>query len=938
MRSSSETEALDRSITTDRLTLDGRISRLKVARRRNLNSLDPSSRNVQGIINKRRDYASNTRPRRSLALRIDVKNNDTSPLKFEAKPSLEDETSMFSFLEKLDRTADRKIKQNALPKNLKPLAKRKSRAVRNPDLLNAVKAFNKEGLRTRVKLRRRSTSLPGENQLLNVNFDASHLGINAISRTIGDDIDQLAAEPASGSNSQNESAPAAIPKTVLDRQSSFPLNKSDPNLVQGSAEVFATSKFPRKNSTSPGETLNPVLQQSNPQHTPEFLQTQFLDYHVLKNRIRPKLYKQYRRSNKHSKNSSKYDIFGLNIFTASAVTMAKLLLFPFFFETSSVASIKFSESELNLRINKTVYSLLYFLHVAMMIFYYKLVEHNSATVEMFLWLPVALLVLLASLFTYCASFLPDLLNKFKELDTEEEVEGAGSTRKTLSFPILHIKRAKNHGDVTRRASLPSSPRSTDEFVFLKSGIARSRSFSNSQPSQVVDTDVETNSDNHSDPSGNESDNEEEHESEGVSDDEDSDKSVTAASHGQNLVRPRQTPNVPPLARISPTEHAIAPNEIFVINGAAENNFQEVKSVHFYGNKVSTERLSADQIRQSIEEKVRMCKPTPEALGTVIALLTSLLPAVSKIMGLLDNSAISEELCPLNTVSFFQVENHLCSAFESDGKLLPFALQSLATATALLVSSVCTYLLTNQFFMEISLAELTFLKRFMYAKHFKKLTSSSKAKKARLPHFRLTKASNIRVWINLRNRKVEHKTQRNQTGDASANFLVSLSLCFFFYGLYRFLSSVFNPKEVNIEDFSYENLVEIIITQPELSLYFIWGAGLMMYSFRFSTLFNKTVDKYDCEGLLKTELLNLSFLLSNRTKIKQSKVEEYKAATDIIKNMISLYKNLEPDGKKRSESKILMHPTIYKLLKVIILSALGTLTTPIFGFKVRLWKL
>jgi len=46
-------------------------------------------------------------------------------------------------------------------------------------------------------------------------------------------------------------------------------------------------------------------------------------------------------------------------------------------------------------------------------------------------------------------------------------------------------------------------------------------------------------------------------------------------------------------------------------------------------------------------------------------------------------------------------------------------------------------------------ERTFKQRFLYAKLFSHLTSSRRARKSNLPHFRLNKVRNIKTWLSVR---------------------------------------------------------------------------------------------------------------------------------------------------------------------------------------------
>jgi len=53
------------------------------------------------------------------------------------------------------------------------------------------------------------------------------------------------------------------------------------------------------------------------------------------------------------------------------------------------------------------------------------------------------------------------------------------------------------------------------------------------------------------------------------------------------------------------------------------------------------------------------------------------------------------------------------------------------------------------FFLLSVAERTFKQRLLHAKNFCYLTSSRRAKKYDLPHFRLNKVRNIKTWLSLR---------------------------------------------------------------------------------------------------------------------------------------------------------------------------------------------
>lgn len=70
-------------------------------------------------------------------------------------------------------------------------------------------------------------------------------------------------------------------------------------------------------------------------------------------------------------------------------------------------------------------------------------------------------------------------------------------------------------------------------------------------------------------------------------------------------------------------------------------------------------------------------------------------------------------------------------------------------TVLFIDFVLRFSLAFLFFFLLSVAERTFKQRFLYAKLFSHLTSSRRAKKSELPHFRLNKVRNIKTWLSVR---------------------------------------------------------------------------------------------------------------------------------------------------------------------------------------------
>lgn len=82
------------------------------------------------------------------------------------------------------------------------------------------------------------------------------------------------------------------------------------------------------------------------------------------------------------------------------------------------------------------------------------------------------------------------------------------------------------------------------------------------------------------------------------------------------------------------------------------------------------------------------------------------------------------------------------------------------------------------FFLLSVAERTFKQRFLYAKLFSHLTSSRRARKSELPHFRLNKVRNIKTWLSVRSYLKRRGPQRSVDVIVSTSFAVCLLLLIF----------------------------------------------------------------------------------------------------------------------------------------------------------------
>ncbi|XP_041360505.1 protein PHTF2-like [Gigantopelta aegis] len=217
-----------------------------------------------------------------------------------------------------------------------------------------------------------------------------------------------------------------------------------------------------------------------------------------------------------------------------------------------------------------------------------------------------------------------------------------------------------------------------------------------------------------------------------------------------------------------------------------------------------------------------------------------------------------------------------------------------------------------FFFLLSVADRTFKQRLLYAKHFCYLTSSRRARKFDMPHFRLNKVRNIKIWLSLRSYLKRRGPQRSVDIIVSASFLVAVSLV-----------TLMCLKMLKDTDTYLDYMCNWEIV--------IWCLALGTYLLRFMTLGLKINKKYRSLSVLITEQINLYLQMEQ----KPHKKEELMLANNVLKLAEELLKELESPFKISGFSA---NPFIYNVTKVVVLSAFSAVLTELLGFKLKLYKI
>ncbi|XP_054037394.1 protein PHTF1-like isoform X4 [Rissa tridactyla] len=168
------------------------------------------------------------------------------------------------------------------------------------------------------------------------------------------------------------------------------------------------------------------------------------------------------------------------------------------------------------------------------------------------------------------------------------------------------------------------------------------------------------------------------------------------------------------------------------------------------------------------------------------------------------------------------------------------------STPVIVLSAINFLerlcLTWMFFFMMCVAERTYKQRFLFAKLFSHITSARKARKYEIPHFRLKKVENIKIWLSLRSYLKRRGPQRSVDVVVSSVFLLALSIAFIccaqvLKGHKTFLNAAYNWE------------------------FLIWEAALLLFLLRLASLGSETNKKYSNISILLTEQVSPFSLFS-----------------------------------------------------------------------------
>ncbi|XP_017877354.1 putative homeodomain transcription factor isoform X3 [Ceratina calcarata] len=297
-------------------------------------------------------------------------------------------------------------------------------------------------------------------------------------------------------------------------------------------------------------------------------------------------------------------------------------------------------------------------------------------------------------------------------------------------------------------------------------------------------------------------------------------------------------------------------------------------------------------------------------GLMLSLVLSLIPSIKRLsdhIGMDNSNNVTSSLIP-NDLIYVNLETY------SDilTKIIDLAFgTTLWERMIVLISAFERLVLSSLLFFLLAVAERTYKQRLLYAKLFSHLTSSRRARKSDLPHFRLNKVRNIKLWLSVRSYLKRRGPQRSVHVIVSAVFIVTLLL----------LSFVSLELIKDLESLHSRYNVEALF----------WSFSLGIFILRFMTLGTKINKKYRNLSVLITEQINLYLQIEQ----KPHKKEELMVANNVLKLAADLIKELECPFKI---SGLSANPYLYTITKVVLLSALSGVLSELLGFKLKLHKI
>ncbi|XP_055446132.1 protein PHTF2 isoform X5 [Bubalus kerabau] len=324
--------------------------------------------------------------------------------------------------------------------------------------------------------------------------------------------------------------------------------------------------------------------------------------------------------------------------------------------------------------------------------------------------------------------------------------------------------------------------------------------------------------------------------------------------------------------------------------------EKISAIVWEGNDCKKADMSVLEISGMIMNRVNSHIPGIgyQIFGNAVSLILGLTPFVFRLSQATD----------LDQLTAHSASELYVIAFGSNEDVIVLSM--------VIISFVVRVSLVWIFFFLLCVAERTYKQRLLFAKLFGHLTSARRARKSEVPHFRLKKVQNIKMWLSLRSYLKRRGPQRSVDVIVSSAFLLTISVVFICCAQLLHVHEIFLDCHYNWE------LV-------------IWCISLTLFLLRFVTLGSETSKKYSNTSILLTEQINLYLKMEK----KPNKKEELTLVNNVLKLATKLLKELDSPFRLYG---LTMNPLLYNITQVVILSAVSGVISDLLGFNLKLWKI
>ncbi|XP_031565652.1 putative homeodomain transcription factor 2 [Actinia tenebrosa] len=345
----------------------------------------------------------------------------------------------------------------------------------------------------------------------------------------------------------------------------------------------------------------------------------------------------------------------------------------------------------------------------------------------------------------------------------------------------------------------------------------------------------------------------------------------------------------------------------------EDPFACVKKIDQIGDETTPNLPTAEIVMVSVWEG-EQCKKAHMTLMEISAAIVNKVDMHKGNNGYIHFSCFVSILLGIVPLLFRIYEMKAFSSYTSEELFSALFGYTIWSRIVVVVGILERIVLCFSFLFLLCVAERSYRERCLYAKLFGWLTSSRKARRAGLPHFRLHKVRNIKTWLSLRALLKRRGPQRSVDMIVSSSFLLGIALVIVMCAQLlkgtekeRFPSLMFN-WEVSV-----------------------WGLVLSIYVLRFMTLGSKINHKYRNTSVVLTEQINL-YLQMERSPHKK---DELMIAHHVLKLAAKLLKEIESPFKL---SGLSMNPLLYNITRVVVLSLFSGVMSDLLGFRLKVWKI